>query len=997
MAQPVWTTSAGSLGTYPALVNVLITLSANPVPPASSITYSLLSGSLPDGLVINREGIISGIPSIVPENITFTFVVRITDNLNNVADRTFTIDINGLANPVFTTPEGSLPFTFDSVWYDVPINYYNPISSNIVEITLGSGSLPPGLELNSEGIIRGYPEPPTIIVTKPLVTTTSDLVTASNNSISCFSVSGVTVGRPVTFTGIVFGGIVAGATYYVRSIDPIASTITISPTQNGSELSLTNGSGLMTVNFLAITSGEPITRTYTFELRLESLLGNATSVFSITVYNQSPSPRNPVLYNTRPPTYNLTDQDLFFGYYVLPSQEILSAIQGTATNTYGSNNTILLDSVVGFQVGRKIIFTGVVFGNIQTYITYYITSVDFNSNLITISTNQNGSNLLLSTASGTMNVSLPAGPLYDVYPITSEAYIGKFKSDDFFAFKVIGHDFQGDSLRYQFSGISPGSNLQTELAGNQSDTGWITGIPTLASTGISKFSFSVYAYKLSNPTYRSNTITFSFEIARSIDGEIIWDTLSDLGVIYNGLVSNKKVKVICDTFIQFRITSGELPPNLTLQSDGEITGYVAIQPTENYLEVGDETTYTFTIEAYSPLYSSITSSKTFTIKVNQAFSTPMDSLYIKATPSFADRAIIENLLTNNTLIPSNFLYRPDDPNFGKATDVVYQHAYGIYASDINEYLEAITKNHYWRNITLGELKNAVARDNYGNIIYEVVYSEVIDNLVNLQNKSIPLSIFWPRDIFLGLNNYYTSVTNYYTSYIFGQDPIELIITQTSSMGNILTCNSTSLLEQGREIMFKNTVFGGVDTITVYYVLNILSPTTFTISTSPYEGTSFPLTSASGSMTANYFQPVFYTSLTPGSARVLYPNSLQNMRTRVGLELGQEYDSDVLPLWMTSQQEDGSTLGFTQAWVICYTKPGLSSEVKQLINNNWPYKLNLINFQIDRFSVNKSLTYDYDNNLNPPFWTSLPSATPVPNPIDSKDFYVIFPRKTILPK
>jgi hypothetical protein len=30
------------------------------------------------------------------------------------------------------------------------------------------------------------------------------------------------------------------------------------------------------------------------------------------------------------------------------------------------------------------------------------------------------------------------------------------------------------------------------------------------------------------------------------------------------------------------------------------------------------------------------------------------------------------------------------------------------------------------------------------------------------------------------------------------------------------------------------------------------------------------------------------------------------------------------------------------------------------------------------------------------WSSLPSATPVPNPIDSEDFYVIFEQKTILP-
>ena len=136
--------------------------------------------------------------------------------------------------------------------------------------------------------------------------------------------------------------------------------------------------------------------------------------------------------------------------------------------------------------------------------------------------------------------------------------------------------------------------------------------------------------------------------------------------------------------------------------------------------------------------------------------------------------------------------------------------------------------------------------------------------------------------------------------------------------------------------------------------------------------------------------------------MLYPNSLLQMRARITEVIGQEYNSNLLPLWMTSQQLNGSTLGYTQAWVICYTKPGYSETIKNNINTKWldfinrPYTLNTINFEIDRFIVDKSNTYNYDNNLVPPTWTALPSASPKPNPIDSKDLYVIFPRKTILP-
>jgi hypothetical protein len=40
--------------------------------------------------------------------------------------------------------------------------------------------------------------------------------------------------------------------------------------------------------------------------------------------------------------------------------------------------------------------------------------------------------------------------------------------------------------------------------------------------------------------------------------------------------------------------------------------------------------------------------------------------------------------------------------------------------------------------------------------------------------------------------------------------------------------------------------------------------------------------------------------------------------------------------------------------------------------------------------------DWENKLNPPAWSGLPSATPTPDPLNSQDFYVLFPRQTILP-
>lgn len=826
MAQPTWNTPAGTIGSYPASLTAVYQLSASTVLPATTLTYTVISGTLPTGLSMSASGYISGIPAIVTSNVTSAFTVRATDNLGNIRDRTFSMTITGSAIPQFLTANGSILTTQDSLWVELPIAYTNPKTDNPVIFQIKEGALPPGLEMDILGVIRGYPNAPVVTITQPLVSATSTQTNSSNNSLTVSSTTGFSVGRPVTFGGTTFGNIVAGTTYYVKTILN-STSFTVTATQNGPTFILNDSSGLMTVTLPPVSTGNPTIRTYTFAIELSSPLGNDLGTFSITVVNQNvpvsqggpgklPNTRLPVLYNTRPPTYNINDTDPYYGYYILP----------------------------------------------------------------------------------------PVAP-------TQSADMGSFESGEYFAFKMIGHDFDGNPIKYVYS------NLPTGLTGDV-NTGWITGIPTLTSTGLSNYNFSVGVYKSESPSYISAFYNFNLTLQKDINGNITWLTDSELGQLLNGNISTLFVRATSDVDLNYRLTSGELPPNLSIASNGEIIGRVAEQPADVYLEEGAISSYTFTVQAYSTIFPTILSSKTFTVTVLQEFAQPTDTLYIKAAPPINDRRILQELLDSETIIPNNYLYRPDDQYFGKATSVIYEHAYGIYASDIQEYLSSVTRNHYWRNITLGEIKTAIARNDAGEIIYEVVYSEVIDNLVNPQGTSIQSQIYWPRPIDLGLGPWYTSSTEIFTSWV------ELL---------------------GQE---------------------------------------------------------YYTSLTPGYARTLYPNSLYNMRNRVAQVLGQEYDSRLLPLWMTSQQVNGSTLGYTQAWVIAYTKPGYAETVKDNIETLWKdpvgnvYTLNLINFQIDRFSVDKSVTYNYDNNTVPAAWTGLPSATPAPDPLDSKDFYVLFPRQTILP-
>ena len=63
--------------------------------------------------------------------------------------------------------------------------------------------------------------------------------------------------------------------------------------------------------------------------------------------------------------------------------------------------------------------------------------------------------------------------------------------------------------------------------------------------------------------------------------------------------------------------------------------------------------------------------------------------------------------------------------------------------------------------------------------------------------------------------------------------------------------------------------------------------------------------------------------------------------------------------MTTKQANGRVLGFTPAWVIAYVNPGQSSRVAYYINQIFGENLNLIDFEVDRYELDRSATFAWD--------------------------------------
>jgi photosystem II stability/assembly factor-like uncharacterized protein len=445
-------------------------------------------------------------------------------------------------------------------------------------------------------------------------------------------------------------------------------------------------------------------------------------------------------------------------------------------------------------------------------------------------------------------------------------------------------------------------------------------------------------------------------------------------------------------------TVSNLPPYLILKADGDISGRLAFQSETTVIPQGIETVYEFTVQAFctDPGFEEISSIQKFNLTTVQKFGLPYDNLYIKALVSNEDRSFIDDIIYNYSLIPEESVYRPTDPYFGRSKGVKYQHMFGVpsAASEFlySEYIDAVTENHYWRNLVLGPVKAAQARNQANEIVYEVVYSEIVDNLVNADGISISKQIYWPRNIFLARLPYFTASTSLYSSLIY-YDPQPSVkkFVNLGLSNTILELNNTDGLSVGMSMTGDNVSYSGIN---VPKIVTVYPGTPM----DPFVGVEvdIPQTSLLPGNQILFSDPAD-TSGASGTVRTLYPNSLYNMRQQIADAIGFLNDPALLPLWMSGQQADGNVLGYTQAWVLCYTKPGQAQTIANNINDYMAANnkfLNQVNFKIDRFEVDRSQTYGFEGGtIVSPIWFDLPSPGVTNN---SKDAYIYFPQQTILP-
>jgi hypothetical protein len=421
-----------------------------------------------------------------------------------------------------------------------------------------------------------------------------------------------------------------------------------------------------------------------------------------------------------------------------------------------------------------------------------------------------------------------------------------------------------------------------------------------------KFTVTATRYGLKNDKADSKR-TFTITTLGEVESTMKWITTTDLGLVSANYSSNLKIEAtttVEGSAVLYRIISGRLPPGLTLQLDGEITGKInqygdltkfgmttfSDGPYPNQTFDGGTTSidrsFSFVARAEDQFgYSFIT--KLFTIKVD----TPNDRLYsniiAKTFMVQEKRAMFEDFINDSNIFTPSSIYRPADTNFGLQKDLKMSIYNGIETKVAAEYVSAIGLNHKRKRFTFGNVKSAKAKiPGTNTVVYEVIYVEMFDPLEN--NGS-----YLPQ-VVSGMSLDPETITDDYSNAIWrtGNTPEPYL----PRPFDIISIDQTNI--QVGDINYNNR----------------------------------------------------------------YPSSISIWRNILKQMPGTGSERNYMPLWMRSIQDSTKQeLGFVLAVPICYCKPGTSADI--LINIKYSgFDFKNLDYTVDRYIIDSVTGYSNDKYL-----------------------------------
>ena len=668
-----WITPAGSLGILVERNTLEIPVVATST--AGPITYSLIAGRLPRGLRLSNN-VINGSPVEVRQFTEYRFVIRADDGVD-LEDRTFKLSVDGSDLPYWLTREGFLKvgknnayFVLDNSYVefqleadDTDINASDALEYYLVPV---GGELPPGLTLSKTGLISGFTDP-----------------------IFAVDYSAIQTGSYDT------------AAFDILPLDkPEARS---------------NGFDSYLYDNVTYDYNEPsraprrLSRFYTFIVAVSDGVNEVRRVFRI---------------------YVVTEEFL----------KADNSIVQVDTNLFQADAT-------GDRVPLWITESNLGRFRADNYVTIYLDVYD------PVSLSGTITYFLLPTNPDNSPSLLPPGLVLDT--VTGEL-AGRVPYQ-----AAITKTYQFTMQAVNFPATL--ADVNYTLVGDWSSTRIYYENQAVRYLGFVYICLQAHRNILPadgpywNLGVATSEKTFTVDIIGEIESAIQWISPNNLGIIKPNQPST--VNVLAESLLYgnkviYELYSGLLPPGLTLLSTGIIQGKVkqfadSAGPgltrffdrdsslidstgtiTFNTTFDGDTTSFgkkfTFKIKARDTAQFA-ENIKEFFINVISSTEKTFANLYLKAFQTKDKRLNWYNFITNSNIFRSTDIYRYGDSNFGIQTELRVLVFAGIESVGAVSYVQAISQNHYRKNLKFGNVKYAVAKDlETQEPIYEVIYVDVVD-------------------------------------------------------------------------------------------------------------------------------------------------------------------------------------------------------------------------------------------------------------------------------
>jgi hypothetical protein len=771
------------------------------------IYYAVIAGQLPAGIQCSANGTITGVPDAlaslqgvpfdVTRSVTSKFTLRAyTENqdetIDRIRDRTFTLTVINVNAPVFTSAS-DLGTYYDGDRLDIQIAIDNVGPTTPAVVTLVGGELPGEVSVSATGLISGYIQPAVNVDQVPGYDLTPD---------NAYPYDFVTsaINKNYQFTLQVTDGIntdLRTFSFYVYDRTTLnASTTQI--TADNSNITADEGRERrpFIVNSLPENLGTVRGDNYYAHQFIANDYDTPDLKYAISVNEGSGLPPglaidpNSGWYYGYIPDQGVTKIEYSFNVVTYQADYVGTPIACTAT-TFGTN-IITCDSTSQIETGQPIVFTGTSFGGITASATqvYYVLD-QVSATEFTITNNLGSTTSVpLTTTAGSLTANLIVAS--DPYPFTltisgtanaevvwsTPSDLGSIENGGTSMLVISAENTGGRVLKYR---LKPGASIA------QLPYAYVPGVYNLLPQGLTLLETGEISGRVTFNTFAVDLGSTTFDATQAVTRNVsVQETTFDSTFVFTVNAYAEDSQQVLYNVNAITIDNGGSgyssgnPPVLTFNTPvgasaraatvGEITiiggvitavaiddggsGYTLSDPAVLTISAGYGGTgaeFTAVMKAIGTR-DVVSVDKEFTVQVQRAYNKPYQNLSIEAMPPVNDRALIASLLDNDEIFVPDYIYRIDDPYFGKSQRVIYEHAFGLAPDTLETYVLSLYENHYWKNLVLGEIDTAQALDPItGEVVYEVVYSKIIDDLVNAAGASVnkivnlPYAITDPAD------------------------------------------------------------------------------------------------------------------------------------------------------------------------------------------------------------------------------------------------------------